>query len=124
MLHCAGIYTGIAVVQLAGQLVKGFIQLYDFWVTVEGAPDDISDLVTELKCLTSLLKDIANEQHHGHGMIIAMQCCEGKVKVTNNTHYGLPLWATTERARSSSTLCESSNQISALTSVGFASGIN
>lgn len=91
--YCPEIYTGIAVVQLAGQLVNAFIQLYDFWVTVQGAPDDIGDLVTELKCLTSLLKEIANEQHHGRGMMIAMQCCEGKVKVTNNTHYGPSLLA-------------------------------
>ena len=81
-----GIYTGIAVVQLAGQLINGFIQLYDFWVTVRGAPDDIGDLVKELKCLTSLLKEIANEQHHGHGMIMAMQCCEGKIKVIYKTY--------------------------------------
>ena len=117
-------YAGIAVVQIAGQLVVGFIQLYDFWVTVQGAPDDIKDLVTELDCLTTLLKEIANEQHHGHGMIIAMQCCERKIKVIDNTHCGLSLLAITKPSRSSSTLCENSNQISALSSVGYASGTN
>ena len=119
-----GIYTGIAVVQIAGQLANGFIQLYDFWVTVQGAPDDIGDLVKELKCLTTLLKEIANEQHHGHGMIVAMQCCEGKIKVIQNTHYRPSFLVTIERSRSSSTLCENSNQISVLNSVEYASGTN
>ena len=118
----SAIYTDIAVVQIAGQLANGFIQLYDFWVTVQGAPDDIGDLVKELKCLTSLLKEIENEQHHGHGMIVAMQCCEGKIKVIYNTHYRPFFLVTNERSRSSSILCENSNQISVLNSVEYASG--
>lgn len=70
----------LAVVQMAATLADGLIKLYDFWNTMREAPEDIADIVRDLKCLSTLMNEIANEDHHGLGILNAMECCEAKIK--------------------------------------------
>lgn len=71
---------GLAVLQVAVTLADGLIKLYDFWNTMREAPEDIADIVRDLKCLSTLMNEIANEGHHGLGILNAMECCEAKIK--------------------------------------------
>lgn len=73
---------GFAVVEIALQLANGIAKLHDFWVTIQEAPGDIADMVSELKCLSDLLGEIATHQYNGRGILSAMERCGRKVKVS------------------------------------------
>ncbi|KAF7505888.1 hypothetical protein GJ744_012423 [Endocarpon pusillum] len=73
--------SGFAVVEIALQLANGFVKLHDFWTTIQEAPEEIADMVSELKCLSDLLSEIATQQYNGRGILSAMERCARKVKV-------------------------------------------
>ncbi|OCL12928.1 hypothetical protein AOQ84DRAFT_436676 [Glonium stellatum] len=76
--------SGMAVVSLSLQLFAGISQLYDFWITVEGAPEDICLILKDLNVLSSTLTTIAlrGQQYNSlHSTTIhALESCEDKVK--------------------------------------------
>ncbi|ERF74981.1 hypothetical protein EPUS_08522 [Endocarpon pusillum Z07020] len=73
--------SGFAAVEIALQLANGFAKLHDFWVTIQEAPEDIADMVSELRCLSDLLSEIATQQYTGRGILSAMERCGRKVKI-------------------------------------------
>ena len=50
--------SGIAVSQLAIQIVSNVKQILEFWSTVKGAPEDVQTLLEELDLLGNLLSEI------------------------------------------------------------------
>lgn len=57
--------SGIAVVSLAFQLAESIIKLYDFWDTVQEAPDEVRAIVKDRKLLRAVLNDIeSNTQQY------------------------------------------------------------
>lgn len=58
----SGAASGMAVVSLALQLGGSIKQLYDFWDSVNGAPDEIRGITTDLSLLASVLTEMASEE--------------------------------------------------------------
>lgn len=50
--------TSIAVISLAAQLGKRLIDLYDFWGSIRDAPQEVADVLTDLKILSNILNEL------------------------------------------------------------------
>lgn len=74
--------SGISVISLAIQLANGIKTLHEFWSSVRDAPSDIKEIIDDLQCLGSLLNEIANGGNHSVTLVLALETCEGKVKVS------------------------------------------
>lgn len=62
----SGAASVIGVVSLAVQLTESAKRLYDFWQSVQGAPENIKAISHDLKLLSTVLTKIAfEEQNHG-----------------------------------------------------------
>lgn len=73
---------GIAVVSLAIQLAGSFIKLYDFWGTVRDAPDEVREIVIDLKLLSRILDELVNRSDPSPHVRDALIHCDSKVKVS------------------------------------------
>jgi hypothetical protein len=63
----SGAASVIAVVSFTVQLVETAKKLYDFWSSVDEAPDFVHEIVADLKLLSTTLAEIAlHEQKHGN----------------------------------------------------------
>lgn len=91
----SGAASGMAVVSLALQLGGSIKQLYDFWGSVKGAPDDIRAITTDLSLLSSLLAEMAFEEEHfaaGPKLTTVLEACRERVNklahLTNDSEPG------------------------------------
>lgn len=66
---------------MAAQLADGIIKLQDFWISVQDAPKDVCEIIDDLRCLASLLQEVADGQNHSPSIAVGLKCCESKVKV-------------------------------------------
>jgi hypothetical protein len=71
----------MAVVSLALQLAGGFIQLYDFWGTVQDAPHEVSEMLMDLKLLSRILNELINRKDPSPHVKDALEHCDAKVEV-------------------------------------------
>ncbi len=63
----SGAASVIAVVSFAIQLAESTKKLYDFWKSVDDAPDSVREIVADLKLLSTTLTEIAiHEQKYGN----------------------------------------------------------
>lgn len=85
----SGAASGMAVVSLALQLGGSIKQLYDFWDSVNEAPDEIQGITLDLSLLASVLTEMASEeQHYGpdHTLNKVLEaCCDRVSKLTRIT---------------------------------------
>lgn len=72
---------GIAVASLALQLAGGLIKLYDFWGTVRDAPHEVSEMLKELKLLSSILDTLVSRKDPSPHVKDALEHCDTKVEV-------------------------------------------
>src|SRR4051812_6583045 len=57
----------VAVVSFTVQLAESAKKLYDFWNSVDEAPDFVHEIVVDLKLFSTILAEIAlHEQQHGN----------------------------------------------------------
>ena len=78
----SGAASGIAVVSIAIQLADSIKKLYEFWTSVQDAPEDIRAIVKELRLLSAVLDGIKlNEQRYGPDptTTIVLESCTDKV---------------------------------------------
>ena len=62
----SGAASGIAVASIAIQLADSIKKLYEFWESVQDAPNDIRAVVKELRLLSAVLEGIqSNERRYG-----------------------------------------------------------
>lgn len=73
--------TGIAVISLAAQLGKGLIDLYDFWGSIRDAPQEVADVLTDLKILSNIVNELILRKDYGSHVVDALKHCELKVEV-------------------------------------------
>ncbi|KAE9374686.1 hypothetical protein N431DRAFT_464918 [Stipitochalara longipes BDJ] len=73
--------SGMAVVSLAFQLAGGFIQLYDFWGTVQDAPHEVNEMLMDLKLLSRILNELVNRKDPSPHVKDALEHCDTKVEV-------------------------------------------
>ena len=52
--------SGIGIASFAIQMVSNIQTIYDFWKSIEGAPEDIGNTIEELRVLAAILKDLPN----------------------------------------------------------------
>lgn len=73
----------LTIVQLAAKVKS----IYDFWVSVKGAPDDFRNIAADLSILSTVLADIASEAQHqppdASMSAVLQNCCE-KVTVLSS----------------------------------------
>lgn len=85
----SGAASGMAVVSLAFQLGGSIKQLYDFWDSLNEAPDEIRGITLDLSLLASVLTEMASEeQHYGqdHTLNKVLEaCCDRVSKLTRIT---------------------------------------
>ena len=65
------------------QLVRSVQELYEFWVSVEDAPDEVQSIVIDLKLLANALTEIACEAQHAEvsvTLVEAIENCAAKVE--------------------------------------------
>ncbi|PQE07814.1 ankyrin repeat-containing protein [Rutstroemia sp. NJR-2017a WRK4] len=72
--------SAIGVISLAIQLADSINKLHEFWSSVRDAPQEVREITNDLKCLTSLLKEVANGGNHGPNVQWGLECCETKLK--------------------------------------------
>ena len=68
----------IAVVSVALQLVESVKHLYDFWESIEEAPESVRDIAKELNVLSTILASIANPallQRPNPDMTLVLETC-------------------------------------------------
>ena len=75
----------IAVVSVAIQLAETIKKIYDFWSSVQDAPQDIRDIVKELQIILDVIKEIENDEWisklESHSIIqTAAESCLDKVQ--------------------------------------------
>ena len=73
--------TGIVVISLAVQLGKGLIDLYDFWGSVRDAPQEVADMLVDLRILSNILNELISRKDHGSHVGDALEHCGMKVEV-------------------------------------------
>jgi len=71
----------MAVVSLALQLAKGFIDLYDFWGSVKDALEEVADMLLDLKMLSRLLNELIMRKDPSSHVRDALEHCSMKVEV-------------------------------------------
>jgi hypothetical protein len=69
------------VVSLALQLAKGFIDLYDFWGSVKDAPEEVADILLDLRMLSRLLDELTMRKDPSPHVRDALEHCGTKVDV-------------------------------------------
>lgn len=77
----------ITIAAIAVQLAESIKKLYDFWISIKNAPEDIHAIMTDLQILSSILHRIASEAQRlkpDPSMIAALNCCSGKIKKLRN----------------------------------------
>ena len=76
--------SGVAVVSVAVQMAESVKKLYDFWRSIEEAPEDVRMISMDLELLSSVLTRIANEAQHAEPeamLASALNGCWAKVKL-------------------------------------------
>ena len=71
----------MAVISLALQLAGGFIKLYDFWGTVQGAPQEVSEVLVDLKLLSRILNELVKRNDPSPHVKDVLEHCDTKVEV-------------------------------------------
>lgn len=71
----------MAVISLALQLAGGFIKLYDFWGTVQDAPQEVGDMLLDLKLLSRILNELVYRKDPSPHVKDALEHCDTKVEV-------------------------------------------
>jgi hypothetical protein len=64
----------MAVVSLALQLAGGIIKLYDFWGTVQDAPQEVTEMLMDLRLLSRILNELVSRKD-------PLEHCDTKVEV-------------------------------------------
>ena len=72
----------MAFISLAIQIGGGFIKLYDFWGTVRDAPQEVSEIVLDLKLLSRILNELVNRNDPSPHVKDALEHCDAKVEVS------------------------------------------
>ncbi|ERF75789.1 hypothetical protein EPUS_01619 [Endocarpon pusillum Z07020] len=71
--------SGLAVVSLGLQLAGGLIKLYDFWGTVRDAPQEVGEILLDLKLLSRILDELIKRKDPSPHIKDALDCCNDKV---------------------------------------------
>src|SRR4051812_7943876 len=69
----------MAVISLAVQLAKGFIELYDFWGSVREAPEEVGEMLKDLQMLSSILNELITRNDPSPHVKDALEHCDAKV---------------------------------------------
>lgn len=72
----------IAVTSLAFQLAEQTRKLFEFWDSIQHAPEEINNIKSELESLRSVLEQIGHEAQHqpsSPSMASALRLCSGKI---------------------------------------------
>jgi hypothetical protein len=72
---------GMAVISLALQLAGGCIKLYDFWGSVQDAPREVSEVLVDLKLLSSILNELVKRKNPSVHVKNVLEHCDTKVEV-------------------------------------------
>ncbi|KAF7508364.1 hypothetical protein GJ744_009355 [Endocarpon pusillum] len=80
----SGATSGLAVVSLGVQLASGLIKLYDFWGTVRDAPQEVGEIVLDLKLLSRILNELINRKDPSPHVKDALDHCNDKVAVLHS----------------------------------------
>jgi hypothetical protein len=68
------------VISLALQLAKGLIQLYDFWGSVQDAPQEVAEMLLDLKMLSNILNELVTREDPSPHVQDALEHCDMKVE--------------------------------------------
>jgi hypothetical protein len=71
----------MAVVSLALQLAGGIIKLYDFWGTVQDAPQEVTEMLMDLRLLSRILNELVSRKDPSPHVKDALEHCDTKVEV-------------------------------------------
>jgi hypothetical protein len=71
----------MVVVSLALQLAGGIIKLYDFWGTVKDAPQEVTEMLMDLKMLSRILNELVSRKDPSPHVKDALEHCDTKVEV-------------------------------------------
>lgn len=71
----------MAVVSVALGLAKGLIELYDFWGSIQDAPQEVTEMLSDLKMLSSILNELIARDNPSTHVKDALEHCEMKVEV-------------------------------------------
>ena len=77
----------MAVTSLAFQLAETTKNLFDFWDSIQHAPEEINDIKSELESLRNVLEHIGHEAQHqppSPSMVSALRLCSGKVNTVRS----------------------------------------
>lgn len=77
----------ITVSSIAVQLSESIKKIFEFWISIKNAPDDIHAITTDLQILSSVLSRIGFESQRlrpDPSMIAALDCCFGKIQKLSN----------------------------------------
>ncbi|CZR52451.1 uncharacterized protein PAC_02328 [Phialocephala subalpina] len=92
----SGAASGIAVVSFTLQLAESATKLYNFWKSVDEAPEFVHEIVEDLKLLSTTLAEIAlHEQKHGNNGSVTdiLESCTGQIQImlrmTTKIEHGL-----------------------------------
>jgi hypothetical protein len=70
------------VVSLATQLAESCSKLYNFWNSIQDAPQDVAVVTHDLMLLSTMLKEIADSEVDPSATVeVALQSCRAKLKV-------------------------------------------
>lgn len=72
----------IAVTSLAFQLAESTQKLFEFWNSVQHAPEEINDIKSELESLKDVLEQIGHDAQHrpaSSSMVSALRLCSEKI---------------------------------------------
>jgi predicted XRE-type DNA-binding protein len=72
----------MAVISLALQLAGGFIKLYDFWGTVQDAPQEVNEMLIDLKLLSRILNELVKQKDPSPHVKDTLEHCDTKVEVS------------------------------------------
>ena len=107
----SGAASGMAVVSLVSQLGGSVKQLYDFWASLNEAPDHVCAITTDLRLLSSVLAEMAfEEQHVGPDptLTTVLETCRDRInKLAHLTNDMEPGFASTSLRIRKWTACKS-----------------
>jgi hypothetical protein len=70
----------MAVISLTAQLAKGLLELYDFWVAVRDAPQEVAHMLSDLKMLSNILNELITRKDPSPHVKDALEHCDMKVE--------------------------------------------
>ena len=72
----------MAFASVAVRLAEGCVKLYQFWESIQEAPEVVAEIMSDLNLLSAILLDISHQEERRPAVSRGLESCEAKLLVS------------------------------------------